>query len=56
MGNLSFENVLPLMISLEESDSESDWDFDTGNDDSEFSNEIMEVEEFCSFLLWTMGV
>jgi hypothetical protein len=56
MGNLSFENVLPLIISLEESDSESDWDFDTGNDDSEFSNEIMEVEEFCSFLSWTMGV
>jgi hypothetical protein len=33
-------NVLPLIISLGESDSE----FDAGNDDSEFSNEIMEVE------------
>jgi hypothetical protein len=33
MENLSFENVLPLIISLRE-----------GNDDSEFSNEIMEVE------------
>jgi hypothetical protein len=31
---------LPLIISLGESDSE----FDAGNDDSEFSNEIMEVE------------
>jgi hypothetical protein len=40
MRNLSFENVLPLIISLGESDSE----FDAGNDDSEFSNEIMEVE------------
>jgi hypothetical protein len=40
MGNLSFENVLPLIISLKEPDSE----FDAGNDDSEFSNEIMEVE------------
>jgi hypothetical protein len=48
--NLSFENVLPLIISLGESDKEFDWDFDAGNDDSEFSNEIMEVEEFCSFL------
>jgi hypothetical protein len=37
MGNLSFENVLPLIISLGESDSEFDWDFDAGNDDSEFS-------------------
>jgi hypothetical protein len=28
MGNLSFENVLPLIIiSLGESDSEFDWDF-----------------------------
>jgi hypothetical protein len=53
MGNLSFENVLPLIISLGESDSEFDWDFDAGNDDSEFSNEIMEVEMFCSFLSWT---
>jgi hypothetical protein len=44
MGNLSFENVLPLIISLREPDSEFDWDFDAGNDDSEFSNEIMEVE------------
>jgi hypothetical protein len=45
MGNLSFENVLPLIIiSLGESDSEFDWDCDAGNDDSEFSNEIMEVE------------
>jgi hypothetical protein len=43
-GNLSFENVLPLIISLGESDSEFDWDFDAGNDDSEFSDEIMEVE------------
>jgi hypothetical protein len=43
--NLSFENVLPLIIiSLGESDSEFDWDFHAGNDDSEFSNEIMEVE------------
>jgi hypothetical protein len=40
MENFSFENVLPLIISLEE----SDWDFDAGNDDSEFSKEIMEVE------------
>jgi hypothetical protein len=40
MRNLSFENVLPLIISLGEPDSE----FDAGNDDSEFSNEIMEVE------------
>jgi hypothetical protein len=40
MGNLSFENVSPLIISL----GESDWDFDAGNDHSEFSNEIMEVE------------
>jgi hypothetical protein len=39
MGNLSFENVLPLIISLGESNSEFDWDFD-----SEFSNEIMKVE------------
>jgi hypothetical protein len=31
MGNLSFENVLPLIISF-------------GESDSEFSNEIMEVE------------
>jgi hypothetical protein len=44
MANLSFENVLPLIISLGESDSEFDWDFDAGIDDSEFSNEIMEVE------------
>jgi hypothetical protein len=43
MWNLSFENVLPLIISLGESDSEFDWDFDAGND-SEFTNEIMEVE------------
>jgi hypothetical protein len=28
MGNLSFEDVPPLIISLGESDSESDWDFD----------------------------
>jgi hypothetical protein len=33
MGNLSFENVPPLIISLGESDSESDCDFDSGNDD-----------------------
>jgi hypothetical protein len=45
MGNLPFENVLPLIIiSLGESDSEFDRDFHAGNDDSEFSNEIMEVE------------
>jgi hypothetical protein len=45
MRHLSFENVLPLIIiSLGESDSEFDWDFHAGNDDSEFSNEIMEVE------------
>jgi hypothetical protein len=44
MGNLSFENVLLLIILLGESDSEFDWDFDGGNDDSKFSNEIMEVE------------
>jgi hypothetical protein len=44
MGNLSCENVLPLIISLREPDSEFDWDFDAGNDDSEFSIEIMEVE------------
>jgi hypothetical protein len=44
MGNLSFENVFPLIISLAESDSEFDWDFDAGNGDSEFSDEIMEVE------------
>jgi hypothetical protein len=45
MGNLSFENVLPLIIiSLGESDSEFNRDFHAGNDDSEFSNEIMEVE------------
>jgi hypothetical protein len=45
MENLSFENVLPLIIiSLGESDSEFDWDFHAGNDDSEFSNGIMEVE------------
>jgi hypothetical protein len=44
MGNLSFENVLRLIIPLGESDSEFDWEFDSGNDDSEFSNEIMEVE------------
>jgi hypothetical protein len=43
MGNLSFENIPPFIISLGESDSESG-DFDTDNDDSEFSNEIMEVE------------
>jgi hypothetical protein len=43
MWNLSFENVLPLIISLGESDSEFDWDSDAGND-SEFTNEIMEVE------------
>jgi hypothetical protein len=42
MWNLSFENFLPLIILL--GDSESDWDFDAGNDDSEFSNQIMEVE------------
>jgi hypothetical protein len=41
MWNLSFENVLPLIISLGESDSEFDWGFDAGNDDSEFSNEII---------------
>jgi hypothetical protein len=45
MGNLSFENLLPLIIiSLGESDSEFDRDFHAGNDDSEFFNEIMEVE------------
>jgi hypothetical protein len=45
MRHLSFENVLPLIIiSLGESDSEFDWDFHAGNDDSEFSKEIMEVE------------
>jgi hypothetical protein len=43
MGNLSFEKVLSSIISLEESDSEFDWDFDAG-DDSKCSNEIMEVE------------
>jgi hypothetical protein len=31
MLNLSFENVLPLIISLGESDSEFDWDFDADN-------------------------
>jgi hypothetical protein len=44
MGNLSFENVFALIILLGESDSEFDWDFDAGNDDSEFSDEIMKVE------------
>jgi hypothetical protein len=44
MWNLSFENVFRLIISLGESDSEFDWDFEAGNDDSKFSNEIMEVE------------
>jgi hypothetical protein len=44
MWNLLFEKVFPLIISLGECDSEFDWDFDAGNDDSEFSNEIMEVE------------
>jgi hypothetical protein len=44
MGNLSFENVLPLIISLGESDWEFDLDFDAGNVDSEFSNKIMEVQ------------
>jgi hypothetical protein len=43
MGNLSFKNIPPFIISLGESDSESG-DFDADNDDSEFSNEIMEVE------------
>jgi hypothetical protein len=38
MENLSFENVSPLIISLGKSDSESDWDFDAGNDDSKLSN------------------
>jgi hypothetical protein len=33
MGNLSFENVPLLIISLGESDSESDLNFDSGNDD-----------------------
>jgi hypothetical protein len=28
MGNLSFENVLPLIISLRKPDSEFDWNFD----------------------------
>jgi hypothetical protein len=57
MGNLSFENVLPLIIiSLGESDSEFDWDFHAGNDDSEFSNELWKLNSFCSFLSWTMGV
>jgi hypothetical protein len=37
-------NFLPLIISLGECDSEFHWDFDAGNDESEFSNEIMEVE------------
>jgi hypothetical protein len=37
-------NGIPLIISLGECDSEFDWDFNAGNDDSEFSNEIMEVE------------
>jgi hypothetical protein len=31
MGNLLFENVLPLIISLGESDWEFDWDFEAGN-------------------------
>jgi hypothetical protein len=44
MGNLSFENVFPLIILLGGSDSEFDWDFDAGNDDSEFSDEIMVVK------------
>jgi hypothetical protein len=44
MWNLLFEKVFPLIISLGECDSEFDWDFDAGNDDSEFSNDIMEVE------------
>jgi hypothetical protein len=51
MGNLSFENVLPLIISLGESDSEFYWDFDAGNDDSEFSNEI----KLNSFILFGHG-
>jgi hypothetical protein len=47
MGNLSFENVLPLIIiSLGESDSEFDWDFHAGNDDSEFSNELRKLNSF----------
>jgi hypothetical protein len=48
IGNLLFKNVPPLTISLGESDSKSNWDFD---DDSEYSNEIMEVEWFCSFFV-----
>jgi hypothetical protein len=44
MWNILFENVFPLIISLGECDSEFDWEFDARNDDSEFSNEIMEVE------------
>jgi hypothetical protein len=50
MGNLSFENVLPLIIiSLGESDSKFDWDFYAGNDDSEFSNELWKLNSFVLF-------
>jgi hypothetical protein len=41
-----------LKISLGESDSEFDWDFEAGNDDSEFSNEIMEVEVLLCHRQW----
>jgi hypothetical protein len=57
MRNLSFENVLPLIISFGESDSDLIGILmQVYNDDSEFSNKIMEVEWFCSFLSWRMGV
>jgi hypothetical protein len=49
MGNLSFENVLALIISLGESDSEFSWDFDAGNDDSEFSNKLWKLNSFVLF-------
>jgi transposase len=43
MGTLSFENIPPIIISLGESESESD-DSVSDNDDSESISDVMEVE------------
>jgi hypothetical protein len=57
MGNISFENVLPLIISLGESDWEFKWDFDAGKMMIQnFLMKLWKLNSFVLFLLWTMGV
>jgi hypothetical protein len=49
MGNLSFENVLSLIISLGESDSEFDWDFDAGMMSQKFPMKLWKLNSFVLF-------